>query len=110
MNDEILPADNNKTGESLLLSAQSILQKLRAFFRLTENDAFALLSAYGLCVFEMNRFPDNPSNEQKERPRHFGHSNRRNSNDCLLGPVPIGVHPDITRAKRTKDSQKHADQ
>jgi hypothetical protein len=109
MNDENLPANNNELGEGVLLSIRSLLQKLRAFFRFTENDAFALLSAYGLCVFELNRFPDNPPNEQKERRRKFDDSNRRNSNDCLLGPLPIGVHPDITRAKRTKDSQKHAD-
>jgi hypothetical protein len=109
MNDKILPANKNEIGESVRLSVRSILQKLRTFFRFTEADAFALLSAYGLCVFGVNRFPDDPPNEPKERRRDFQDSRLRNFNGCLLGPVPIGVHPDITRAKRTKDSQKHAD-
>jgi hypothetical protein len=108
MNNEILPANNNKIGESFLISVRRILQKLRAFFRFTEDDAFALLSAYGLCVFEVNRFPDSHPNEQKERNQKFGDPCRRNSFGSLPGPVPIGVHPDIIRAKRTKDSQKHA--
>jgi hypothetical protein len=109
MNDEILPANNNEKGESFLISVRSILQKLRAFFRFTEDDAFALLSAYGLSVFELNRLPDNPPNEQKERRRNLDDSSRRNFNCSFPGPVPIGVHPDITRAKRTKDSQKLSD-
>jgi hypothetical protein len=106
MNKEILPATNNEIGESFLISVRRILQKLRAFFRFTEDDAFALLSAYGLCVFEANRLPDGP-NEQKERNRNFDDSRRRNSIGSIPGPVPIGVHPDITRAKRTEDSQRH---
>ena len=108
MNNETLPADDNEIGESFLISVRRILQKLRAFFRFTENDASALLSAYGLCVFEVNRFPDSHPNEQKERNQNFGDSCHRNSIGSLPGPVPIGVHPDIIRAKRTKDSQKHA--
>jgi len=108
MNKEILPANNNEKGESFLISVRNILQKLGAFFRFTEDDAFALLSAYGLCVFEVNRLQDNRPNEQKERKRNFDDSCRRNSNGCFPGPVPIGMHPDITRAMRTKGSQKHA--
>ena len=109
MNKEILPANNSKIGENLPISVRSILQKLKAFFRFTEDDAFALLSAYGLSVFEVNRLQDNRPNKQKARSRNFDDSCRRNSNDCFPGPVPIGVHPDITRAKRTKGSQNHAD-
>ncbi len=108
MNEEILPANNNEKGESFLISARNILQKLGAFFRFTEDDASALLSAYGLCVFEVNRLQDNLPNEQKESKRNFDDSCRRNSNGCFPGPVPIGMHPDITRAMRTKGSQKHA--
>jgi hypothetical protein len=108
MNKEILPANNSKIGENLPISVRSILQKLKAFFRFTEDDAFALLSAYGLSVFEVNRLQDNRPNKQKERSRNFDDSCRRNSNGCFPGPVPIGVHPDITRAKRTKGSQNHA--
>ncbi len=107
MNKEILPANNNEIDEGFLFSVRRILQKLRAFFRFTEDDAFALLSAYGLCVFEANRLPDSGPNEQKERNRNFDDSSRRNSVGSIPGPIPIGVHPDMTRAKRTKDSQKH---
>ncbi|SRR5260221_10897210 len=107
MNKEILPENNNEIGEGFLISVRRILQKLRAFCRFTEDDAFALLSAYGLCVFEANRLPDSGPNEQKKRNPNFDDPSHRNSSGSLPGPVPIGVHPDITRAKRTKDSQKH---
>jgi hypothetical protein len=108
MNKEISPVNNNEIGASFLVSVRSILQKLRAFFRFTEDDALALLSAHGLCVFEANRLLDDRPNEPKERNQNFNDYRRRNSVSRFPGPIPIGVHPDITRAKRTSGLHNHA--
>jgi crotonobetainyl-CoA:carnitine CoA-transferase CaiB-like acyl-CoA transferase len=108
MKREILPANKIKKGENVQISVRNLLQNIRAFFRgFTEEDACALLSAYGLCVFELHRLHDDSSDPQKEENQNFDDASRPNYTG-FPGLAPIGVHPDITRVRRTMGWRKRA--
>ena len=92
-----------------LISVRGIVGNFLALFRgFPEQDACALLSAYGLYALELARFQNDRLNEQKETNGNFGGALQRTSIDGYLGPLSIGVHPDIMRTKRTNSSQNHA--
>jgi len=94
-----------------LISVRDIVRNFPAVFRgFTEQDACALLSAYGLYALEVARLQNDRVNEQKETNGNFGGSLQRNSIDGFPGPISIGVHPDIMRTKRTNSSRNHAHQ
>lgn len=98
MNKEILPANGSEKRENFLISARSIIQKFLTFFRgFTEEDARALLSAYGLYSFEVDCLRENRPNEQKGMSGNCDDSRHRSYIACSPGPISIGVHPDIFR-------------
>ena len=92
-----------------LISVRGIVRNFRAFFRgFTEEDACALLSAYGLYGLEVARLQNDRSNEEKETNRSFSDAHHRNSIDGFPDLISVGVHPDIFRTKRTNGSRNHA--
>lgn len=94
-----------KARAKFLLSGRDAARKFLAFFRgFAEEDARALLSAYGLYRLEIARLQDDRPDKEKETNVNFGGSGHRNSIDCFPGPIPIGMHPDIFRTKRTNGS------
>jgi len=72
---------------------QRIVQEFLALFRFTETDAYVILSAYGLHLFEIDRLQGNHP-EQAESA-----SKRKVARVQLMaqptGPIPIGIHPDF---------------
>jgi hypothetical protein len=86
---------NNKDArEKLLAWVRNLFRNVLASFRGTEADACALVAAYGLYAFELERLQDNRSVEQKaSSPKSFG-STHSKWNGSSIGPIPIGVHPD----------------
>jgi hypothetical protein len=88
---------------------RSIVQDFLAFFRFSEADACALLSAYGLHALEVDRLQNNRPNEHKETSgnsekiiycKRLGHPPR---------PIPIGVHPDVIWGNWMTASRRHGD-
>ncbi len=55
-----------------LISVRKIVHDFLAFFRFTEADAGALLSAFGLNALELDRLLNNHPNEQKETSGSLG--------------------------------------
>src|SRR5215510_5178777 len=87
----------------LLIAVRELVQDFLAFFRFTEADALALLSAYGLYALEIDG-PQNSSNEQKEAGGSLGTVSGRRIGEPPR-PIPIGVHPDFTRLNWTTASR-----
>lgn len=90
-----------------LISVRSIVQDFLRFFRFTEADASALLSAYGLHALEVDRLQNNRPNEQKETSGSLEKVSHRKRIDQPPGPIPIGVHPDFTLGNWATTSRKH---
>ena|SRR5215469_7366773 len=86
-----------------LTAVRELAEDLLAFFRFTEADARALLSAYGLYALEMDGLQKG-SKEQKEPGRGLGTVSRRRIGEAPR-PFPIGVHQDFTRANWTTPSR-----
>ena len=63
-----------------------------AFLKFNEADACTLLSAYGLCAFEVDRLQDDRSSGQEKVGGFEGVSARHRLGEPI-GPVPIGIHP-----------------
>jgi hypothetical protein len=85
----------------LLISFRRIVQDFLAFFRFTEADAIALLSAYGRYALEADRLQDNRPIVQKKTSGSLGETNHRKRIGEPSGPIAIGVHPDFTRGNWT---------
>src|SRR5258707_15037750 len=85
-----------------LTAVRDIVRDFLSFFRgFNEDDARALLSAYGFCAFEVDHLHNNRPNEQSEVSRNSGDGRRSKYIDHFPGPIPVGVHPDLlTRIKR----------
>jgi hypothetical protein len=81
----------------LLISFRRIVQDFLAFFRFTEADAIALLSAYGRYALEADRLQDNRPIVQKKTSGILGETNHRKRIGEPSWPIAIGVHPDFTR-------------
>ena len=92
---------------SFLISVRSIIQDFLGLFRFSEADACAILSAYGLTSFEVDRLQNNNLNEQKQTSGRWGKVIHRKRIDQPREPIPIGVHPDITWGNWTTASREH---
>jgi len=88
----------------VLIAARELVQDFLAFFRFTEADACALLSAYGLYALEIDH-QQNSSNEQKETGGSLETVSDRQRTGEPPRPIPIGVHPDFTGANWTPASR-----
>jgi hypothetical protein len=91
------------------MSVRCVVRNIRTLFRgFNEEDACALLSAYGLHAFELERAQNNHPFEQKERNGNAGNSRAIATLPVAFpGPIAIGVHPDIFRRKRRNGLPKH---
>jgi hypothetical protein len=98
--------------QDFLTAVRDIVRDFRSFFRgCNEDDARALLSAYGFCAFEVDHLQNNRPNEQSEASGKSGAPRQSKYVDRFPGPIPIGVHPDLlTRIKRRNPSRNHAQQ
>jgi hypothetical protein len=92
-----------------LISVRGIVRNLAAFFRFTEEDACALLSAYGFHALDADSLQNSRPNVQKEPSGSLGLVSDRKRIGQPSGPIPIGVHPDFARANWTTASRKQAD-
>jgi hypothetical protein len=77
-----------------------------ALFRFTEADACALLSVYGLSIFEVDRLQNNRPHEQRQTSGSRGKVIHRKWTNQPPEPMPIGVHPDFTCGDWTAASRK----
>ena len=85
----------------LLPSVRRAIQGFLASFRFPEADPGALPSADGLYASEIDRLQNSRSNEPEERGGNMGTlSPRRRGGEPPL-PIPLGLHPDCTRAHWT---------
>ena len=91
--------DRGPMPNSLLAILRCLGTDFLGFFRFTEADARALLSAYGLYALEIDG-PQKSSNEQKKAGENLGAISRRRIGEPPW-PIPIGVHPDFARANWT---------
>jgi len=91
----------------LLISFRKISQHFLAFFRFTEADAIALLSAYGGYALEADRLQANRPIVQKKTSGSLGETNHRKRIGEPSGPIAIGVHPDFIRGNWTTTWQNH---
>jgi hypothetical protein len=91
--------DRGPMPNSLLAILRRLGTDFLAFFRFTEADARALLSAYGLNALEIDG-PQKGSNEQKKAGESLGAVSRHRICEPPR-PIPIGVHPDFARANWT---------
>ena len=98
--------------QDFLTAVRDIVRDFLSFFRgFNEDDARALLSAYGFCAFEVDHLHNDRANEQSEASGNSGSLSESKSIDRFPGPIPIGVHPDLlTRIKRRNPSRNHAQQ
>src|ERR1700757_1495755 len=98
--------------QDILTAVREIVRDFLSFFRgFNQDDARALLSAYGFCAFEVDHLQNNRPNEQSGASRNSGASRQSKYIDHFPGPIPIGVHPDLlTRIKRRNRSRNHAQQ
>ena len=91
-----------------LIPGRDMVRNFLAFFlTFTEADACTLLSAYGLYGLEVDRLQNNRSNEQKETNGSLGKVSHRKRIGEPPVPIPLGIHPDFTRAIWTTASRKH---
>ncbi|MGA8482281.1 MAG: hypothetical protein WB696_30285 [Chthoniobacterales bacterium] len=88
--------------QDFLTAVGGIVRDFLSFFRgFNEDDARALLSAYGFCAFEVDHLQNNRPNEEIEVNGNFADARRFKHVDRFPGPIPVGVHPDLlTRIKR----------
>jgi len=101
------PGNRTEAWEKLLVSIKSMLQKVLAFFRgFTEEDACALLSAYGLYALEVHRLQGDPPSTPKEVSGNLRSLTYGKWIGQVPGPIPLGVHPDLTRARWTYASDR----
>jgi hypothetical protein len=107
MKKEVSPVNGITTWEHLLASMKSVLQKFLAFFRgFTEEDACALLSAYGFYALEVDRLRSDPGSGPKELSGNLRSLTCGKWIGQVPGPIPLGVHPDFTRTDWTRGSGK----
>ena len=77
----------------LFVSFRKMVKTCLAFLKFNATDACTLLSAYGLCAFEVDRLQaDRSSGQEKEGGGFEGASPRKRLREPI-GPVPIGIHP-----------------
>jgi hypothetical protein len=88
----------------LFVFVRRIGQGFLAFFRLSEADACALLSAYGGYALEVDRPQNNPPIAQKEASGKLVKASQPKGIGAPSGSLPIGVHPDFTLANWTTAS------
>jgi len=88
--------------QDFLAAVGGIVRDFLSFFRgFNEDDARALLSAYGFCAFEVDHLQNNRPNKESEVSGNFADGRRSKHVDRFPGPIPVGVHPDLlTRIKR----------
>jgi len=91
--------------KTLLISIRRIVQDFLAFFRFTEADACTILSAYGLHANEVDGLQNNRPNEQEETGGSLRTVSHRKRIGEPPGPIPLGIHPDFTRANWTTASR-----
>ena len=90
----------------LLPSVRRAIQSILASFRFPEADPGALPSADGLYAFEVGRLQNSRPNEPEETGGNVGTSSlRRRAGEPPL-PIPLGLHPDCTRAHWTTAWQR----
>jgi hypothetical protein len=107
MEKEMSPGNRTEAWEKLLISIRSTLQKVRAFFRgFTEEDACALLSGYGFHALEVDRLQGDAPSTPKEVSGNLRSLTYGKWIGQVPGPIPLGVHPDLTRARWTCASDK----
>ncbi len=85
---------------SFLISVRSRTLDLLPFLRFSEPDACALPSAYGPAALAVHRLQNDCPNEQRETGGTSGKVSRRKRTGAPPGPHRIGVHPDVTQARR----------
>jgi hypothetical protein len=85
----------------LLLSVRNMVSSVLAFFRATEADACALLSAYGLYALEFDRLQDDRASAQKTSSVKSVRLTHSRWDGGSVGPIPVGVHP------QRSDSEKY---
>jgi hypothetical protein len=96
--------------KKFLMSIRGMFRNFLTLFRgFTEEDACALLSAYGLHAFEVVRHQNSRANEQEETDESLREESHRKRIRRLPGPIPIGVHPDFTQANWTTTARKQVD-
>src|ERR1700740_473210 len=79
-----------------LTAVRDIIRDYLSFFRgFNEDDARALLSAYGFCAFEVDHLQNDRTNEQSEASGNSGAPRQSKSIDRFPGPIPIGVDPEL---------------
>jgi hypothetical protein len=101
------PVSGREAGKKFLMSIRGMIQNFLAFFReFTEEDACALLSAYGLHAFEVERLENRRAKEQKVTGESLREVSHRKRICRPPGPIPIGVHPDFTQSNWTTASRK----
>lgn len=90
----------------LLTSVRRAIQGFLASFRFPEAEPGALPSTDGLYAFEVDRLQNSRPNEPEERGGYVGTSSlRRWAGEPPL-PMPLGLHPDCTRAYWTTAWQR----
>jgi hypothetical protein len=97
---------NSREPRKLLVFIGAIGQKFLAFFlEFGEDDACALLSAYGLHALEVDRLQNNCVSKQKETSANSPGLPQGKWKGQPFGPIPLGIHPDCTRANWAIASQ-----
>jgi hypothetical protein len=76
-----------------LVLVRNIVSSVLAFFRGTEADACALLSAYGLYALELDRLQDDRASAQKTSSAESVRLTHSRWDGGPVGPIPVGVHP-----------------
>jgi hypothetical protein len=99
--------NSKDTREKLLASVRNMVRNVLAFFRGTEADACALLSAYGLYALELDRLQDKRSIEERASSAKSVGLTHSKWNGWSIGPIPIGVHPDLAQASGRDGPRKH---
>jgi hypothetical protein len=104
------PVKGRGACKKFLVSIRGMFRNFLTLFRgFTEEDACALLSAYGLHAFEVVRHQNSRANEQEETDESLREESHRKRIRRLPGPIPIGVHPDFTQANWTTTGRKQVD-
>jgi hypothetical protein len=89
-----------------LIAVRRSIQDLLTFFRFTQAEAFALLSAYGLHALEQDRLQNDRPDKPKETDGSLGTVSHCKPISDPPVPIPLGVHPDFTRVHWRAASRK----
>src|SRR5260221_6370765 len=86
----------NSFVQDFLTAVRGIVRDFLSFFRgFNEDDARALLSAYGFCAFEVDHLQNNGPNEESEVSRNFADARRSKHVDRFPGAIPVRVHSEL---------------